>query len=105
LFALAIKAVLIVPIVTLLTIESARWFCNFQSQLECFGREEKEFSEGITAEERAESLEMLERGVVTNKGELMVVGISIGELVILFVSALLTDQLTSFLLTSRFFIC
>ena len=35
---------------------------------------------------------MSKRGVVTNKGEfLMVAGMSIGELVILFVSASLTD--------------
>ena len=103
-FALAIKAALTVPVVTLLTVESARWFCNFQSQLECFGREGKEFSGGITAEERAESLGMSERGVVTNKGESMVVEMSVGELVMLFVSASLTDRLTFFLLTSRFFI-
>jgi len=102
---LAIKAALTVPVVTLLTIESARWLCNFQSQLEYFGREGNEFSGGITAEERAESLGMSERGAVTDKGELsMVVGMSVGELVILFVSASLTDQLTFFLLTSRFFI-
>jgi len=104
LFALAIKVALIVSVVTLLTIESARWFCNFQSQLEYFGREGKEFSEGITAEERAESLGMLERGVVTNKGESMVVGMSVGELVMLFVSTSLTNRLMFFLLTSRFFI-
>ena len=91
-FALAIKAVLTVPIVTLLTIESTRWFCNFQSQLEYCGREGKEFLGGIIAKERAESLGMSERKVVTNKGEFLIVaGMSIEELVILFVSVLLTD--------------
>jgi len=61
-------------------------------QLECFEREGKEFSRDMTAEKRAESLGMSERGVVANKGEfLMVVEMSIGELVILFVSMLLTD--------------
>jgi len=46
----------------------------------------------ITAKERAEFLGISKRGVVTNKGEfLMVVGMSIGELVILFVSVSLTD--------------
>ena len=102
---MAIKAALTVPVVTSLTVESARWFCNFRSQLECFGREGKEFSGGITAEERAESLGMSKRGAVTDKGELsMVVGMSVRELVILFVGASLTDRLTFFLLTSRFFI-
>jgi len=91
LFALAIKAALTVPVVTLLTVESTRWFCNFWSQLECFERKGKEFSGGITAKERAESLGILERGVVTNKGESMVAEMSIGELVILFVSMSLTD--------------
>jgi len=85
-------AVLTVPVVTLLTVESARWFCNFRSQLECFGREGKEFLGGITTEERAESLGMSERGVVTNKREFsMVAGKSIGELVMSFVIASLTD--------------
>ena len=91
-FALDIKAVLTVPVVTSLTVESARCLCNFRLQLECFGREGNEFSGGITAKERAESLGMSERGAVTDKGELsMVVGMSVGELVILFVSASLTD--------------
>ena len=85
-------AALTVPVVTLLTVESARWLCNFRSQLECFGREGKEFSGGITTEERAESLGMSERGAVTNKGEFsMVAGKLIGELVTSFVIASLTD--------------
>jgi len=85
-------AALTVPVVILLTVESARWLCNFQSQLECFRREGKEFSGGITTEERAESLGMSERGVVTNKGKFsMVAGKSIGELVTSFIIASLTD--------------
>ena len=85
-------AALTVPVVTLLTVESTRWLCNFWSQLECFGREGKEFSGGITTEERAESLGMSERGAVTNKGEFsMVAGKLIGELVTSFVIASLTD--------------
>ena len=89
---MAIKITLTVPIVTLLTIESARWFCNFWLQLEYFGREEKEFSGGIIAKERAESLGMSKREVVTNKGEFSIVArMLIGKLVILFVSVLLTD--------------
>jgi len=91
LFALAIKAALTVPVVTSLTIESARWLFNFWLQLECFGRKGNEFSGGITAKEKAESLRISKRGVVTNKGESMVVGMSVEELVILFVSASLTD--------------
>ena len=73
-------AALTVSVVTLLTVESTRWLCNFQLQLECFGRERKEFSGSITTEERAESLGMSERGVVTNKGEFsMVAGSQLGN--------------------------
>jgi len=87
-------AALTVPVVTLLTVESTRWLCNFQLQLECFGREEKEFSGGITAEERTESLEMFGREVVGKEGKFLVVAamsISFGELVTSFVIASLAD--------------
>jgi len=50
-------AALTVPVVTLSTMESARWLCNFWLQSECCKGRGKEFSGGITTAERAESLE------------------------------------------------
>ena len=93
-FTLAIMAALTVPVVTLSTMESARWLCNFWLQSECCKGRGKEFSGGITTAERAESLKMFGREVVGKEGKFLVVAamsISFGELVMLFVTASLTD--------------